>query len=190
FELYGSNFDHDCDGCDMRVCWRDDRNDWPLGFRVLQLADVVVAKRRQSMFVSLDEGYPAPWNEQTFFAGGGRDGTDPRDMEFARTIIELAKERKWGPIWLVNPKPVFAVGTPQFFKVDSRGRIGLPFSRLRAGVAFGELADRLNGVVPTLRVQPTDFGTKSKGGQLSNLFKSEEHIREFFAVWSWFSTRA
>src|SRR5262249_4694998 len=136
------------------------------------------------------KAYPAPWNEQTFFAAAGHDGTDPRDMALARTIIELAKERKWGPIWLVNPKPIFTVGTPQFFKVDSRGRIGFPFSRLGAGVAFGELADRLNGVVPTLRVQPTDFGTKSKGGQLSNLFKSEEHIREFFAVWSWFSTRA
>jgi hypothetical protein len=101
FELYGSNFDHDFDGCDMLVCWRDDRNDWPAGFRVLQLADVVVTKKRQSMFVSLDEGYPAPWNEETFFAAAERDGTHAHDMALARAIIELAKERKWGPIWLV-----------------------------------------------------------------------------------------
>ena len=190
FELYGSNFDHDCKGCDMLVCWRDDRNDWRPGFRVLQLADVVVAKKRQSLFISLEEEYPAPWNEQTFFAAAERDGTDPRDMALARAIIKLAKERNWGPIWLVNPKPVFAVGTPQFFKVDSRGCIGFPFSRLRAGDAFGELADRLNAVAPTLEIQASDVGTKSKGGQLSQLFKSEEQIREFFAVWSWYTTRA
>ena len=165
FELYGSNFDHDCAGCDVLVCWRDNRNDWPDGFRVVQLADVVATKKKQGLFVSLDEGFPAPWNEDTFFAAGARDGASEKDMALARRVIELAKERKWGPIWLVNPKPVFAVGTPQFFKVDSRGRIGFPFYRLRAGTVFEGLADRLNRVVPRLQIVPGDINTKSKGGQ-------------------------
>jgi hypothetical protein len=190
FELYGSNFDHDCACCDVLVCWRDNRNDWPDGFRVVQLADVVATKNKQGLFVSLDEAFPAPWNEDTFFAAGARDGTSEKDMALARRIIELAKERKWGPIWLVNPKPVFAVGTPQFFKVDSRGRIGFPFSRLRAGDVFEGLADRLNSVVPRLHVVPGDIDTKSKGGQLSDLFVDDQQVRAFFEVWSWFKSAA
>jgi hypothetical protein len=158
----------------MLVCWRDNCNDWPVGFRVLQLADVVAAKKLQGMFVSLDEGYPAPWSEDSFFAAAERDGTSAHDMALARSIIAMAQERRWGPIWLVNPKPVFAVGTPQFFKIDSRGRVGFPFFRLRAGSAFDELAERLNRVVPALRVEPDDVGTKRKGAQLSELFNSAE----------------
>jgi hypothetical protein len=190
FELYGSNFNHDCAGCDVLVCWRDDRNDWPEGFRVVQLVDVVAIKKRQGMFVSLDEDFPAPWNEETFFAAGTRDGTSEKDLAFARQIIELAKQRKWGPMWLVNPKPLFAVGTPQFFKVDARGRIAFPFSRLKAAEAFDELAERLNGVVPALRITSSDIDTKSKGGQLADLFVNDEQIRAFFDVWGWFQARA
>jgi hypothetical protein len=190
FELYGSNFDHDCAGCDVLVCWRDNRNDWPDGFRVIQLADVVVTKKREALFVSLDEAFPAPWKEDTFFAAAARDGTSEQDIAFARRIIELAKKRNWGPIWLVSPKPVFAVGTPQFFKVDSRGRIGFPFSRLRAGQLFEGLAQRLNSVLPELQIVPGDVRTKSKGGQLSDLFVDDHQVLAFFDVWSWFKSAA
>jgi hypothetical protein len=141
------------------------------------------------MFASFDETFPAPWNESTFFAAAERDATNPRDIALARTVIECAKEYHWGPVWLVNPKPVFAVGNPQFFKVDSRGRIGFPFSRLRAGSEFADLADRLNAVVPSLHIQVEDVDKKSKGGQLSALFKDPEQVREFFKVWYWFSER-
>ena len=173
----------------MLVCRRDDRNDWPSGFQVLELHEVVTLKKRQGMFVTLEEGYPAPWNDDTFFAAAGRDGTDAADIALAREIIRLAKEHKWGPIWLVNPKPVFAVGTPQFFKVDSRGRIGFPFSRLRAEDVFAELADRLNEAVPALGLQPGDGATKSRGGQLSELFRSDQQVQKFFKVWLWLTQR-
>jgi hypothetical protein len=186
FELYGSNFDHDCSGCDMLVCWRDDRNDWDPGFRVVELATVVATKHTQDLFVSLDEQYPSPWNEETFFAAMRRDGTNPHDIALARTVIKCARERKWGPIWLVNPKPVFAVGTPQYFKVYSTGRIGFPFCRLDAGDRFSELAQRLNRVVPALRVRLVDAGSKRKGGQLASLFESEQAVVDFFDAWSWF----
>jgi hypothetical protein len=92
FELYGSNFDHDCANCDMLICWRDNRNDWPEAFQVLQLADVVATKKRQGMFVSLDEGFSAPWNEDTFVAAATRDGASARDIALARKIIELAHQ--------------------------------------------------------------------------------------------------
>jgi hypothetical protein len=187
FELYGSNFDHPFDGV-VLVCWRDDRNDWPAGFRVIELAEVVEDKKQSGLFVNLQEGYPAPWNEDSFFAAADRDGTDGRDMALARRIIEFARQNKWGPVWLVNPKPVFAVGSPQFFKVDSRGRIGFPFSRLRARGMFTELASRLNRVIPSLLLEATDATTKSKGGQLSALFRSEQQLSEFFEVWSWFKS--
>ena len=186
FELYGSNFDHDCHGCDVLVCWRDDRNDWPANFQVVELADVI--RKRSDLFVSLDETYPTPWNSETFFAVAERDGTDKTCVALARRVIELAKEYRFGPVWLVSPRPVFAVGTPQFFKVSANGRIGFPFSRLRAGDVFGELADRLNRVVPGLHLKASDVGTKSKGGQLSDLFTKDEQLREFFEVWKWFSS--
>lgn len=189
FELYGSNFNHLCDGCDMLVCWRDDRNDWPANFRVIELADVVASKRAD-LFVHLEEGYPAPWNVDTFFAAAERDRTSKEDIALAQRIIELAREHRFGPVWLVSPQPVFAVGTPQFFKVNSTGRIGFPFSRLRSGDSFSELVDRLNLAIPGLHLQASDANTKSRGGQLSDFFQNDEQMREFFAVWSWFSSRA
>jgi hypothetical protein len=101
-------------------------------------------------------------------------------------VIELAKEYRFGPVWLRNPKAVFAVGRPQFFKVSANGRLGFPFSRLRAGGKFPELADRLNRVIPDLRLRHDDVGKKSKGGQLSDLFKNDRQLRDFFEVWAWF----
>ena len=81
-------------------------------------------------------------------------------------------------------------GIPQFFKVTSTGRIGFPFSRLRAGDRFPELANRLNRVIPALGLRAHDSSTKSKGGQLSELFEGDQQLRDFFAVWSWFSSGA
>lgn len=188
FELYGSNFDHSEDGCDMLVCWRDDHNNWRAGFRVIELAEVV-ARKRPELVVTIGEGHPAPWNEQSFFKVAEREGTLAEDLALTRRVIELAKQHRFGPVWLVSPQPVFAVGAPQFFKVTSRGRIGFPFSRLRAGDSFTELVDRLNRVIPTLELQPADVRTKSKGGRLSEVFRIDQQLREFFDVWAWFSSK-
>lgn len=187
FELYGSNFNHPCDGCDMLVCWRDDRNDWPENFRVIELANIVASKRAD-LVVNSDEGYPAPWNIDTFFAAALRERTAPDDVALTRRVIDLARQHRLGPVWLVCPRAVFAVGSPQFFKVTSTGRIGFPFSRLRAGEVFGELASRLNQAIPALGLTAGDTTTKSKGGQLSELFKSDQQLLEFFEIWSWYKS--
>jgi hypothetical protein len=190
FELYGSNFDHDCKGCDMLVCWRDDCNDWPPGFRVLQLADIVVAKNDRVSLSRSKRITQLRGTNRHFLLWPSVTAQTLVTWPLQERSLNWLRNETGGPIGLVNPKPVFADGTPQFFKVDSRGHIGFPFSRLRAGDAFGELADRLNEVAPTLEIQASDVGTKSKGGQFSQLLKSEEQIRKFFAVWSWFITRA
>jgi hypothetical protein len=188
FELYGSNFNHQCDGCEMLVCWRDDRNDWPDSFTVVELAEIVL-KKRQYLFASLEESYPSPWNPDTFFAAAERGRTDAASVALARRTIELAKEYGFGPTWLAGPKPVFAVGRPQFFKISASGRIGFPFSRLDAGDFFVSLADRLNSVVPGLGLSAADANTKRRGGQLSGLFTTDHQLREFFDVWKWFKAR-
>lgn len=188
FELFGSSFDHSCDGCDLLVCWRDDHNVWPAGFRVLELAPIIKTKH-PDLILSVDENYPAPWNETTFFAAAERHGTSPSDIALARRVIELAREHGFGPVWLKNPKPVFAVGTPhRFFKVRATGKIGFPFFRLPAGDSFPELVARLNGVVPKLGLQTSDVGTKGRGGMLSELFQNDQQVQEFFGVWSWFNS--
>jgi hypothetical protein len=185
FELYGSNFNHPCDECDVLVCWRDDRHDWPEKLLVVELADVVAAKR-PDLYVHFEEHYPAPWNADTFFAAAERNGTDGVDVALARRVIELAEQYRFGPVWLVCPRAVFAVGSPQFFKVAATGRISFPFSRLKAGAAFGDLVERLNRVVPRLQLTVADANSKSRGGQLSALFESDPQLREFFDVWAWF----
>jgi hypothetical protein len=142
------------------------------------------------MFASVEEGYPAPWNPDTFFAAALQMGTDSRSLELARLVIALAKERGFGPIWLRSPQPVFAVGTPQYFKVTGNGRIGFPFSRLEAGSLFPQLALRLSEVLPSLGVIPEDVNSKGKGGQLAALFQTDDQLHRFFDVWTWFHKAA
>ena len=187
FELYGRSFleHHPYDGCDMLVCWRDDHNVWPSGIRVLELAPRVM-KAHSELFQSIDPTYPARWNEDTFFAAAHRQGTSADDLAIMRRLMELARERRFGPVWFKSPKPQFAVGRPHsFFKVKAEGRIGFPFRYLRAGESFVELADRLNGAVPALNLIGTDQSAKNRGRALS-VFQSDAQLLAFFDVWSWF----
>ena len=189
FELYGRHFDHCEHDCEMLVCWRDDRSGWRPGFRVLELA-TVVARKRQELFITIDETYPKPWNETTFFVAAEHHGTVGEDIALTHRILELAKEHRFGPAWLVSAKPQFAVGRPHsFFKIGTKGRIGFPFRYLHAGDSFPELVERLNRAVPTLDLQPTDANAKNRGRLLSEIFKSDQHLKDFFGVWSWFATR-
>jgi len=190
FELYGSHFihhRHPHDACELLVCWRDDYGSWPANIQVVELADLV-ERHRPDLIATTDQRDPrSPWNERAFLERAQQDGTDPKDIELARTIIGLAKEAGLGPQWLSAAEAVFSVGgNAQFFKVWSNGRLTLPFSRLGAGDRFPPLASRLNEVVPRLALTPVDVATKSKGGRLSDLFASEQQLRGFVAVWTWY----
>jgi hypothetical protein len=68
---------------------------------------------------------------------------------------------------------VFSVGVDaQFFKIYSPDVLVLPFVRLDAGRYFAELARQLNVACPRLALKSGDERTKSKGGQVSKLFRS------------------
>ena len=86
---------------------------------------------------------------------------------------------------------MFAVGQhEQYFKVYSTGRIGFPFSRLKAGRLFSSLRARLNAAVPALEIEQDDRSSKGKGGQLSELFDTDAQLDEFLEIWTWFRDAA
>lgn len=197
FELYASHFvdhGHDPERCDMLVCWHDDvddwPDDWPDGF-VLELSEIVTTRRPELIKHIVTRDPQLPWDRSSFLDCAVAEGTSERDIKLAKRIMAFAKQHKLGPDWLVNPTPVFAVGLhQQYFKVGSTGRIGFPFSRLKAGRLFSSLRKRLNAAVPTLEIEPADRSSKGKGGQLSELFDTDAQLEKFLEVWTWFRNEA
>jgi hypothetical protein len=190
FELYGSHFrehGHRIDQCDMIVCWRDDHAVWPPGIEVIELAEVVNAKRPDLIVADSARRPDIPWNEGAFVGRARADGVPDRVIGLMRRIIAFAAAERLGPQWLKNPQAVFAVGDRrQFFKVWSRGTLSLPFSRLEVGPLFPELIRRLNAAAPRLGLTEADRHSKGRGGELSELFDSEEQLDRFLRVWTWF----
>ena len=143
FELYASHFldhGHDPERCDMLVCWHDDVDEWPDGF-VLELSEIVATRRPELIKHIVTRDPQLPWDRSSFLSCAVAEGTSDRDIELAKRIMVFAKRHKLGPDWLVSPTAVFAVGYDerQYFKVRSSGRIGFPFSRLKAGRLFSRI---------------------------------------------------
>lgn len=193
FELYGSNFvlhGHPYDGCEMLVCWRDDRRVWPNGFRVVELWHEVTSKCPW-MIQRIGEGEPnQPWNEQSFFEQARMDGTPSSDVERMRAILGLVAARNWGPTWLAGGTATFAVGScAQFFKVTSGGKIVFPFVRLPHKECFPELTCRLNESLGRELFVPQDVTSKKKIWQAADLFRSDSELTSFLGVWQWYAER-
>jgi len=195
FELYGSHFvkhRHPLRGCDMLVCWVDDYGSWrnkPDDF-VVELADVVKSVRPE-LIATMDDHRKGPWNMNDFLKRAREEQTSTQDIKLAKRIATFARTQKLGPHWLINASAVFAVGDEkQYFKVHSTGRIGFPFSRLKAGQLFSGLRTRLNAAVPSLKIKPADTLSKSKGGQLSELFNTDAQLDEFLEIWTWYRAAA
>ena len=193
FELYGSSFKehgHSFDGCDMLVCWEDDYGSWPNDFVVVELADVVES-RRPELIANVAEHRKRPWNLNAFLKRAKEDGASAQDIKLTKRIVTFARSHHLGPHWLINASAVFAVGDEkQYFKVRSTGRIGFPFSRLKAGRVFSSLRARLNAAVPGLEIKQVDRESKGKGGQLSELFDTDAQLDEFLEIWTWFRDAA
>ena len=193
FELYGSHFmkhGHPTSGCDRLVCWMDDYGSWPDDFVVVELADVVES-RRPELIANVADHKKRPWNLRAFLERAKEDGTSAQDIKLARRIVTFARSHHLGPQWLINASAVFAVGGEvQYFKVYSTGRIGFPFSRLKAGRLFSSLRARLNAAVPALEIKQDDRSSKRKRGQLSELFDTDAQLDEFLGVWTWFRNAA
>ena len=201
FELFSSHYRlhrHPLDGCAIVVCWRDDAGDLPM--RVVELAEVV-SKHRPDIIASISEWDHAPCDEPRFFKQAIKDGATERDLSITHRIIEFARAERLGPRFLKKSLATFAIGDHdpsairgkqrQFFKVDSSGRIGFPFSRLGAGpVLRRELFNRLNTQLPSLKLTMDDTRSKGKGGLLCHLFDTDERVELFLETWKWFRDTA
>jgi hypothetical protein len=69
FELYGSNFrnhGHDDTLCDVVVCWRDDRGDWPETIRVIELEPILSKKLPLFILNDRPKREPRLWDKTLF----------------------------------------------------------------------------------------------------------------------------
>jgi hypothetical protein len=130
FELYSSHYRRDHsrrpERCNWVVCWHE--NEPRINEPLVVALDVIVDRQPDPTDYILQRRPPGASNEEYFRTR--LQGLAKHHQDVVRELLDLASERGLRVDWPETNAACFTVrDTIEYFKVDSNGRIGTPFSR-------------------------------------------------------------
>lgn len=182
FELFSSHYRRDHsrrpERCDWVVCWHEDEP--PPSKALGVVLDVIVDRQPDPTHYILQRRPPGASNEEYFRAR--LQGLAEHYQEVVGELLDLAVERSLRVDWPETNPACFTVrDTIEYFKVDSNGRIGTPFSRW-AEVPLSERATLVAGLNRTLGKEW--FSPEGKISiDLDQLLPDKRVARRYIDIW-------